>query len=98
MMASPTDSRLLLYGNYAGIVPDLSKEALSLLTHVRLIPGTSVTKLSKLLRMTPRAVGVLVVQLQENGWLEARGHPDHPNARELHLTPLGVSTVSGQGQ
>lgn len=66
---------------------------IALLNTVRVYPGTSVAKLAKVLRSTPKAVEKRVVDLERAGLLELRGHPDRPNVREIHVTPQGKSII-----
>jgi DNA-binding MarR family transcriptional regulator len=66
---------------------------IALLNAVRVYPGTSVAKLAKVLRSTPKAVEKRVTDLEASGLLELRGHPDRSNVREIHVTPLGKSII-----
>lgn len=74
-----------------------SEEQLRLLTYVRLTPGTTVTKLARLLRATPASVRKDLGQLEHAGLVERRSHPDHPKANELHVTDAGAQTLDAAG-
>ncbi|WP_313539964.1 hypothetical protein [Leifsonia aquatica] len=72
----------------------LDAEQVKLLTLVRLTPGMAVTRLSRLLQVTPRATRLQIEELESRGLLERRNHPDHPDANELHVTDAGVSALA----
>jgi DNA-binding MarR family transcriptional regulator len=65
-----------------------------LLTLVRITPGVSFTRLSKLLGISLTAARSEVAGLEALGLIERRNHPDHPDANELHVTAAGANAIS----
>jgi|SRR6185312_1907656 len=77
-----------------GVVPQWQ----ALLLNIRLSPGTSTSKLGRLLHLSPKSVEGLVTEMESVGLIERRSHPLRSSVQELHLTEQGrrsLATIQG---
>lgn len=70
----------------------------ALLLNIRLSPGVSTSKLTRLMQLSPKSVEGLVADMESVGLVERRSHPVRSSVQELYLTEKGrVSLVAVQG-
>lgn len=67
----------------------------TLMTQIRVTPGTSIAKRGRALRSTTKAVDAKVTTLEAKGLVSRVSHPLRPEVRELHVTEAGRRSING---
>jgi DNA-binding MarR family transcriptional regulator len=61
-------------------------------------PGVTGASLARSCLVTPQAMMVVLKAMQEQGLIERRPHPRHPNVLEIHLTDVGREALEAARQ
>lgn len=74
----------------AGVQP----EWLPVMLNVRVSPGTSLSKLARLLRLPQKSVEKLLAEIESAGLIERRWHPVREQIYELHVSEKGKEALA----